>query len=337
MLEIAQIKDKNVWEEFLLHKAPQSPFFQSWNWGEVQKNLGNTIFRFGLFDNKHLVGVCLIVEIQAKRGHYFHLRHGPVLLNFTEQFPEFLSLIKPLAKNSHVDFLRMSPIIIADTLDLGFLKKLGFRNAPIHNMDAENTCVLNLEKDEESLLAQMRKTTRYLIRKAEKMPIEIIQTTDMKDFAAFNHLYEITSKRHGFVPHRGMKEELAVFGKDDEALLFLAKYEGKIIAGAIIILYGNQAIYHHAASDDAFRDIPAPYLLQWEIIKEAKKRGKQYYNFWGVVPESKPNHPWKGLTLFKLGFGGERSNAIHAQDLPLTFGYWRNFVIETAWRIKRGY
>jgi peptidoglycan pentaglycine glycine transferase (the first glycine) len=150
-------------------------------------------------------------------------------------------------------------------------------------------------------------------------------------------LYKITSKRHGFVPHRGMKEEIEIFGKDDQSLLFLAKYEKKVIAGAIIIFYGDQAIYHHAASDDAYRDIPAPYLLQWEIIKAAKKRGKTLYNFWGVIPENKPKHPWRGLTLFKTGFGGRRVDAIHAQDLPLSLSYWKTYLIETAWRIKRGY
>ncbi len=337
MHKLEEITDKKVWETFLLERAPHTPFFQSWNWGEVQQNLGNTIFRFGLYEQDVLVGICLVVTIKARRGHYFHLRHGPLLLDFEKQFPHFLSLFKEKTKKYHVDFLRMSPILSAGTFDLSFFRKLGFRNAPIHNMDAENTCVLDVQKTEDELLANMRKTTRYLIKKAQKMSIEIVQTTDMKDFGAFNHLYEVTSKRHGFVPHRGMKEELAIFGKDNEAVLFLAKYEGKIIAGSIIIFYGTQAIYHHAASDELFRDIPAPYLLQWEVIKEAKKRGKQFYNFWGVVPENKQKHPWQGLSLFKLGFGGVRENSIHAQDLPLTFSYWKTFAIETAWRIKRGY
>ncbi len=337
MFRLEEITDKKAWEDFLLEQSRVSPFFQSWNWGEVQQNLGNTIIRFGFYEQNTLVGICLVVEIKARRGHYMHLRHGPVLLDFQKYFSEFLTLFTEKIKKYHVEFLRMSPVLPAETCNLDFFQKFGFRNAPIHNMDAENTCVLDLNKSEEELLAQMRKTTRYLIRKAEKMPIEVIQTRDMKDFSPFNTLYEITSKRHGFVPHRGMKEELGVFGKDDQAVLFLARYEGRIIAGAIIIFYGDQAIYHHAASDELFRDIPAPYLLQWAIIKEAKKRGKLLYNFWGVVPENKQKHPWQGLSLFKLGFGGRRENAIHAQDLPLKTAYWKTFAIETIWRIKRGY
>lgn len=337
MRSLIEITDKEIWEDFLVNEAPVSPFFQSWNWGDVQGALGNTIYRLGFYDENDLVGICLVVKIDAKRGRYFHLRHGPVLKDFVNQIDTFVAEIKLVAKQHHVDFIRMSPVLPAVSFDMELLKKIGFRNAPIHNMDAENAWVLNVERNEEMLLSEMRKTTRYLIKKAQKLPIQILQTKQLEDFEEFNTLYTITSKRHNFVPHRGMREELRIFGKDDEAVLFLAKYEERIIAGALIIFYGNQAIYHHAASDDAFRDIPAPYLLQWEIIKEAKKRGKELYNFWGVVPENKPNHPWRGLTLFKMGFGGERVDAIHAQDLPLSVKYWKTFAIETAWRIKRGY
>lgn len=338
MYSTEEIIDKKIWEDFLLSKnTPSHPFFQSWNWGEVQKKLYHTIFRLGFFEKGNLIGICLIVKISARRGIYFHLRHGPVLSDFTAQFRDILSEIKVFAKKEKGDFIRMSPILDATAFDITFLKSLGFRNAPVHNMDAENAWVLDIDKNEEELLHNMRKTTRYLIRKAQKMPIETRETKNIKDFEAFNSLYKITSKRHGFVPHKGMREELEIFGIDDQASLFLAKYEKKIIAGALVIFYGNQAIYHHAASDDAFRDIPAPYLLQWEIIKAAKNRGKHMYNFWGVIPENKPNHPWRGLTLFKTGFGGRRVDAIHAQDLPLTIRYWKTYAIETIWRIKRGY
>lgn len=169
------------------------------------------------------------------------------------------------------------------------------------------------------------------------MPIHVRSTTKFSDFNLFMRLYAITSKRHGFVPHRGMKEELEVFSKDNQAKLFLAEYKRKVIAGALIILYGDQAVYHHAATDDAYKDIPAAYLMQWEIIKEAKNLGKKIYNLWGVVPEDRKNHPWQGLTLFKTGFGGRRVNFIHAQDLPLSPLYWKTYFIEHTTKVIKGY
>lgn len=338
MRKIEEITDKKIWEDYVQNSALAfSPFFQSWDWGELQKKLGNTIFRLGLYSNRTLVGVCHAVAIKAKRGRYLHLRHGPILTDFEDHFDDMLEVIRERTKDLKLDFVRMSPLLDTTIFDKQFLKKRGFRNAPVHNMDAENTWVLDLYKTEEELLTGMRKTTRYLVKKAQGMPIDITVTVSEKDFDEFFRLYTATSQRHSFVPHRGLREELEIFAKDHNAKLFLARYEGKLIAGALVIFYGNQAVYHHAASDSTYRDVPAAYLLQWEAIKEAKKQGKVLYNFWGVVPPEKPKHPWQGLTLFKTGFGGRRINFIHAQDLPLTPRYWKTYIIETLWRIKRGY
>lgn len=336
MLNIDIVEDKKEWEQFLLSQ-PWQPFFQSWNWGEVQKRTGNTIFRFGLYDKKKFLGICLAVFISAKRGHYLHLRHGPILKNFALHFPIFVELLKEKTTSLKPDFIRMSPLLEQESFEQDLLRKFGFRKAPIHNMDAENAWVLNLDKSENELLLGMRKTTRYLVKKAQGLPIVVSTTSTNSDFEAFMKLYEVTSKRHKFVPHRGIREEFELFIKDNQAKLFIARYKKRILAGAFVIFYGNQAVYHHGASSDEYRDIPAAYLVQWEAIREAKRQGKKVYNFWGVVPPEKPHHPWQGLTLFKTGFGGRRVNFIHAQDLPLSLAYWKTFAIETAWRIKRGY
>lgn len=336
MVKIDIVTKHSEWEDFLLTQ-PWQPFFQSWDWGEVQKSIGHDILRLGVYEKEKLIGICLIVGIQAKRGSYFHLRHGPVFIKFESSFDALLEAIKEEARKRNISFIRMSPVLEEGVFDLHFLQLRGFRNAPIHNMDAENAWVLDLDKSEEEILSGMRKTTRYLVRKAEKLPIEISETIQKKDFESFLKLYEETSSRHQFVPHRGIKEEFALFSKNGEAKLFLAKYKRKVLAGALIIFYGAQAIYHHGATSNEYREIPAAYLLQWVAIKEAKKQGKKLYNFWGVVPPEKQKHPWQGLTLFKTGFGGRRINFIHAQDLPLTIGYWKTYTIETAWRIKRGY
>ncbi|MFH2104837.1 MAG: peptidoglycan bridge formation glycyltransferase FemA/FemB family protein, partial [Parcubacteria group bacterium] len=68
----------------------------------------------------------------------------------------------------------------------------------------------------------------------------------------------------------------------------------------------------------------APHLLQWEAIKEAKKRDLQYYDFGGIAPaDANKNHPWSGITRFKRGFGGEEQNWVGALELAYRPGwYW---------------
>ena len=53
----------------------------------------------------------------------------------------------------------------------------------------------------------------------------------------------------------------------------------------------------------------APYLSQWEQIKEAKKQGFQIYDFWGIDEIN-----WPGVTRFKNGFGGKEIEYIGAYD-----------------------
>ena len=60
----------------------------------------------------------------------------------------------------------------------------------------------------------------------------------------------------------------------------------------------------------------APYLLHWEALKEAKKRGCQFYDFWGI-----DHKRWPGLTRFKNSFGGE------IISYPGSF----DFVISSKW------
>lgn len=337
MLKIERIEDKKTWEDFL-SKVDFYPLFQSWNWGEVQKKLGFGIVRYGVFDRGKLVVICLTVEVKAKRGHYLHLRHGPVFLKFNKKyFDFFISFVKNIAQERHASFIRFSPLTKKELVEEDFFKKRGFLAAPVPNQDAEICWVLNIEKLEEELLKAMRKTHRYLIRKAQSLNIKIIRTKKMSDIDVFLDIYANLAKRKQFVPHKGIKEEFEIFSQNNEALLFLAEYENKIIAGSLVLFVGNMAIYHHGASLSDYRDVPASYLVQWEIVLEAKKRGKKLYNFWGIAPSDSKNHPWQGLTLFKTGFGGEKREFLHAQDLPLNIWYWKTYFIEYVAKTMKGY
>lgn len=338
MRRVNEITDSTLWMDFL-EKSYSGfyPFFQSWSWGEVQQKLGFRPLRIGIFEESVLTGVAQIVDVRAKRGHYLHVRHGPVLTDFVSQFDDFLRFIIKKAQEEKASFVRISPLIPKEKLSLSFFKDRRFLNAPIHNMDAENCWVLDITKSEAALLSQMRKSHRYLIKKAKHIGLEIIKTTTLFDAEKFLHLYQGFSSKKNFVPHRGIIEELQVLSVTDEAQLLLAQFEGEVIAGVLIDYSGPMAIYHHAASDERFKHIPANYLLLWEAIREAKTRNKKIFNFWGIAPSEENNHPWAGFTRFKTGFGGERKEFLHAMDLPISYLYWKSYAIDLFTKMKKGY
>lgn len=329
------IDHKKDWDEFLLAHSPQS-LFQSWEWGEIEKKSGKDIYRYGIYDNAALIGVAQTMIVRAKRGTYIHIRQGPVLVsNSPATWKECISLFFGAAKKEGALFIRISPMIEDSDENREILKQSGFVWSPIHEVDAERCWVLDISKSEEEILQSMRKTTRYEIRRALKMDIEVKSTTKDADLTNFIELYKETSKRHGFVSHGSIVEEFEYFASHNQALLLLGYFEHTLIASAIILFYGDQAIYHHGASRPS--KIPVSYLLQWRAILEAKKRGISIYNFYGIAPEDKPNHPWNGLTLFKKGFGGYEKRYMHAHDYPVSPLYIVPKLIESIRTKLRGY
>lgn len=332
-MKIKEITNKDLWEKFIADHSPQS-LFQSWNWGETVKV--QSLQRLGVYENDKLIGIAQIIMVEAKRGKFFHVRHGPIFSSWKkEYFSFFLNQLRILGKCEKIYFIRISPLIENSSENRQLLKSFSFIDAPIHAMDGEYCWVLDLNGDEKQLLSQMRKTTRYLIHQGEKLGVTIIKSRQKKDLPSFLSLYHQTARRQHFVEHKGVMEEFDQFLKDDQILLLKGYYQKKLLAGALIVFYNHQAIYHHSASIE--QKIPVNYLLQWEAIKEAKAREKSIYNFWGIAPEEKIHHPWQGLTLFKKGFGGRLIEYLHAQDLPLSPLYCATYMVEWWRKIRKGY
>ncbi len=339
-MEILEIKNKNIWEGFLANSEKKT-FLHSWAWGEFSKTMGEKIWRWGIYKNKELFGVALVIKVRARRGNFLFIPHGPILLTTHYKLQTLIDHLKQLAKEERCGFIRVSPIWEDTKENREMFRRLGFRPAPMH-MHAELTWVLDASGSEEEIMAGMRKTTRNLVRRGEREGV-IVEEGSLDEFYP---LFEETAKRQKFIQfsREYLQKEIEAFRSnagnlklktENSAKIFLAKHNGQVLAGAFIVFYDDTAYYHHAASTHS--KIPAAYTLQWEIIREAKKREKKYYNFWGVVPESDTNHPWWGLSLFKRGFGGQEWNLMHAQDLSLSWKYYISWGIEKARKWKRGY
>jgi lipid II:glycine glycyltransferase (peptidoglycan interpeptide bridge formation enzyme) len=306
--------------------------------------MGNKIWRFGFYSNDEIKAISLLVKVEAKRGTFLLVPHGPTVKNNIkkeekeEVLKSLLKKTKEIAKEEKAVFLRVSPIWKRNEENNDIFKSIGFKKAPIH-AHPEASWKLNIEKKEEDLMLDMRKTTRYLIRKAKKEDIQIIQSNNTEDLPLFEELYKEVVKMQHFVPfsENYLKKEMSSFKEDDEIRIFFAKYKKKIIASSFVIFNSDIGFYHHAALSPEYRKIPVSYLMQWEAIKEAKRRGCFLYDFWGYVsPKENPNHPWAGPTLFKMGFGGQDHLYVKTQDFPFSPKYYLTYIFEKIRKIKRG-
>ena len=334
---VKSITDKKTWEEFLSLQQ-EANFLQSWYWGEFHKNLGKQVFYNGFFSGEKLVGVALCIVEPARRGKYMTIPGGPIIdWENKRLISAVFAEIKKIARENNCVFVRVRPQLVDSDISRKIFKKLGFIDAPMY-MHAELTSQLDVTKSEEEIMAAMRKTTRYEIRKAEKIGVKISTSTDEKLIRHFYDLQLETARRQKFVPfsYKYFFEQFKVFFASNKALLYTATFEKKILAQAFIIFYNAEAVYHYAVSTEEGRQYPGAYLLQWEVIKEAKKRGMKRYNFWGVAPVESKDHRFAGISIFKRGFGGEDVQYLHAQDLIINFPrYTINYIVEQVRKVAR--
>jgi len=105
------------------------------------------------------------------------------------------------------------------------------------HLHAELTSQLNITKTEEELMTDMRKGTRYEIKKGIKEGIKISVSKEDKEIKRFYDIQIETAKRQKFVPfsYKFLFEQFKIFAKSENALLYNAEFENKLLAQAFVI------------------------------------------------------------------------------------------------------
>jgi len=186
-----------------------------------------------------------------------------------------------------------------------------------------DSVVLDVTRSDEELLAGMKPKWRYNVRLAEKKGVTVASegASSIDDFYA---LYETTSARDHIAIHPksyyerlfGLASSNPVEPKPD-IRLWIARYDGKALAGIITAYYGKEATYLYGASSDEHRNLMPAYALQWAAIRAARDAGCSSYDFYGIPPVDDPSHAMSGLYRFKTGFGGEIRHYAGAWDYVL--------------------
>src|SRR3989344_7225990 len=212
MVRGEEIQDKDKWESFLVNH-PEASFLQSWYWGDFYLALGNKVKRIGFYKDGQLVGVMLSIVEEAKRARYLTVPGGPIIDWGDKNLVEvFVNEIKKIAGEQKCVFVRVRPQLEANQNSEKIFFDYGFRSAPIH-LHAELTSQLGITKSEEEILASMRKTTRYEIKKAISTGVEIKTSKNPEGIKKFYEIQLQTAGRQGFTPfnYKFIHEQFKVF------------------------------------------------------------------------------------------------------------------------------
>lgn len=166
------------------------------------------------------------------------------------------------------------------------------------------TIVLDLRQDEDKLLSNMEKDTRYSVRAAQRRGVRVVRSSDLNRFLK---LYKSTAKRQRFtIAEKELRVLWDIFSNEGKAFILVAAWNKTDIAACLILHYGKSAYYYHAASLAGYKEFFAPYLLIWEAMLISKNMGLKELDLEGIYDHRIPSTKrWTGFSHFKRGFRGE--------------------------------
>ncbi|MCU1616861.1 MAG: hypothetical protein JWO98_4401 [Frankiales bacterium] len=175
-------------------------------------------------------------------------------------------------------------------------------------------------RTEDDLFAAMNQQWRRGIRKAEKAGV-VVERGTAADLPDFHRVYAETGRRDGFAPHglehfQRMWAALSAEGPE-RIRLYLARHEGEVLAGMVVVVIGGLAGYAYGGSAGHKREMYPSNATHWRILRDLLAEGVDVYDMRGIGDGLDPENPKFGLLRFKVGTGGEAVEYVSDWDLAV--------------------
>jgi lipid II:glycine glycyltransferase (peptidoglycan interpeptide bridge formation enzyme) len=302
------------WESYINHQ-PDVHLLQTPQWGSLKSAYG--------WDVSHVQGKDCGAQVLFRRlplGFTLaYVPKGPL----GDWLPTLLPELDALCRQKRSITLKIEPDGNFDPRLQEQLQESGFQASP-HTIQPAATLVVDIQSDEEEILARMHQKTRYNIRLASRKGVT---TRPWKDLEAFGRMVQETSARDSFGVHvpAYYRQAYDLFHSSGACELFVAEYESQPLAAIMVFAQGTRSWYLFGASTNQHRNRMPTYLLQWRAIQWARERGCRHYDLWGVPDEDhetleanfqhRDDGLW-GVYRFKRGFGGSLERSAGTWDRP---------------------
>jgi len=316
------------WDDFVA-AYPTGHLLQSYAWGDFKGRHNWPSLRVVVSEpgsEKILAGAQVLFRQMAGLS-VAYVPKGP-LVDWSDKslVENLLKTLRNATRRRRAIYLKIEPNLPAAPAFETYLHDNFSLRLSSETVQPRSTIRVDLTASPEKMLERMKPKTRYNIRLAERRGVKcrMAEAGVPADFARFYQLMETTGQRDQFGIHsaeyyRDAWETFAASSGSGNAALWLAEFEGQLVAGVMAFSFGKEAAYLYGASSDEHRREMPTYLLQWQAMQWAKAQGAQYYDFWGIPDEvgtgDEGEHAelenknvrdglW-GVYRFKQGFGGD--------------------------------
>lgn len=338
-MAVAKINQASDWDS-LIENLPGAHALQTWEWAEVKAKVGWQAFPMIWQDEDEVTRAAALVLLRHIRLGGFALKmgvmyvpRGPMLDWSEHQLAEqVLDDLQRFARQKNAIFLKIDPDLplgvgLPDSENdvpnpVGLAIRDSLQDRGWHFSDEQiqfrNTVVVDLQADEDNLLARMKSKTRYNIRLAARRGVTV-RSGGADDIDLLYRMYAHTSIRDDFLIRGKDYYETVwrIFFKAGLAEPLIAEVQGEPVGAVVIFRFGSRAWYIHGMSLDEHREKMFNYRLQWEAMLHAKAAGCREYDLWGAPDVFDESDPLWGVYRFKDGFGGRVVRTLGAWDYPV--------------------
>lgn len=300
MIEIKQYTsaDINVWNDFL-YKSRMPIFLFDRNYMEYHSDRfkDNSLM---FYDDNNLIAL-LPLNIVNETDLFSHgglTFGGFIYLDNIKQYKMlqcFQSLIEYMKAHSVKKlYYRPSPHMYHRYPSEEDLYSLFYIGAIVEKIEAATVVDFSYQM-------KIPKGRKAQIARARREGVVIEEAIEYEQFIQLEN--DVLQKYHGTMAvHTG--QELSVLHEKfpENIKLYIARYKGKIVAGAVLYIYPNLVHTQYLASNDCGRELGALDLVV-STVMEIYRKDKQWFDF-GKSTENNGKVLNEGLIFQKEGFGG---------------------------------
>jgi lipid II:glycine glycyltransferase (peptidoglycan interpeptide bridge formation enzyme) len=320
-----------MWDAFVEERA--DPGFRQLSWYTSLKAAhGWEEFGTVLRDGDAIVGGAVVLSHSFAPGKcYYFIPDGPVFLEQdspAEQEQVFHAVMSFIERKRQTEQRVVSHLCINPRWEHvpGFVT--GFRESNHYYGTPRDTLYIDLTAPESAIMAQMKPKGRYNIGVAQRHNVSVIEDSSTQGMMDFVGIYRETFERKG---RRGRRsgyfyDMIPRLLAEERGSIFFAEYQGIRIAAALVVYCGRMATYYYGGSRALHRNVMAPYLLHFEVMRTAKRRGCHLYDLFGVTPQGAPSDGWQNISIFKRKFGGQEVRFVPSLECvydPAAYQEWK--------------
>ena len=304
--------DVQEWNDLLL-RSEICDAFQTYEWAQVQRNALNVYPRFLIIRNgkEAIGGVLFFLKKMLRFFDSYEIRGGPLYVRNDEA-----TVMKNVLKAFRTRRGRAVYKLFIPSPSINFRFMEMFRSEGYHLLPIR-TLIIDLEKPLEGIWRALGKSTRRMVRRAERFGVTVKIATTWKEWEEYYNLHLLHGRKKAYstYPYEFFKEMFKL-SHGNLSRLFVAKYGEKTVAGELFVVYRKNMVYILGASSSGFLKYNPNNLIQWRSIEWAAENGVTTYDFHGLPEETAY---LRGVYRYKKGWDGTVHPFYHYMNSKLAY------------------